>query len=64
MKIGFIGMGNMAKAMVGGMLKKGIAKPQEIVGSAKSEKSRQSAEEAFGITMYAENVKVAEEADV
>ncbi len=26
MKIGFIGLGNMATAMIGGMLQKGIAK--------------------------------------
>lgn len=27
MTIGFIGLGNMASAMIGGMLQKGIAKP-------------------------------------
>lgn len=32
MKIGFIGLGNMATAMIGGMLQKGIAKPEDIIG--------------------------------
>jgi len=34
MKIGFIGLGNMATAMIGGMLQKGIAAPEDIIGSA------------------------------
>ena len=37
MKIGFIGLGNMATAMIGGMLQKGIAKPEDIIGSSKTE---------------------------
>ena len=64
MKIGFIGMGNMAGAMTGGMLKKGIAKPEDITGSARTEKSRRAAEEKFGITMYADNRRVAGEAEI
>ena len=32
MKIGFIGLGNMATAMIGGMLQKGIAAPEVIIG--------------------------------
>lgn len=64
MKIGFIGMGNMAKAMVGGMLKKGVAGPEEIFGSAKSEKSREASAREFGITMYADNTEVAARAEI
>ena len=37
MKIGFIGLGNMATAMIGGMLQKGIAKPEDIIGSSKTQ---------------------------
>ena len=33
MKIGFIGCGNMASAMIGGILKKGIVKKEEIIVS-------------------------------
>lgn len=64
MKIGFIGMGNMGKAMVGGMLKKGIAKPEEIFASEKSEKSREASAKEFGIAMYADNAEVAAQAEV
>ncbi len=32
MKIGFIGLGNMAAAMIGGMLGKGLAGPEDIIG--------------------------------
>jgi len=36
MKIGFIGLGNMAKAMIGGMLREGIVEAGDIIGSAKT----------------------------
>ena len=32
MKIGFIGLGNMAKAMIGGILRKNIISPEDILG--------------------------------
>ena len=35
MKIGFIGLGNMAKAMIGGLLERGIASKEEILGADK-----------------------------
>ena len=31
--IGFIGLGNMASAMIGGMLQKNVVTPGEIIGS-------------------------------
>ena len=34
MVIGFIGLGNMAKAMIGGILAKGLMGPNEIIGTA------------------------------
>ena len=36
MKIGFIGLGNMATAMIGGMLEKGMVEPQNVIGSSKT----------------------------
>ena len=43
--IGFIGLGNMAGAMIGGMLGKGIVKAEDIIGSAKTENTiKESAE--------------------
>ena len=32
MKLGFIGTGNMAGAIMGGIIAKGIIKPEEIIG--------------------------------
>lgn len=64
MKIGFIGLGNMAKAMIGGMLAKGIAKPEELTGSAKTERTRKAVEEEYGIETLADNGAVAEASDI
>ncbi|RAZ94595.1 pyrroline-5-carboxylate reductase, partial [Klebsiella oxytoca] len=35
MRLGFIGAGNMAQAMIGGVLKSGLLKKEEIIASAK-----------------------------
>lgn len=64
MRIGFIGLGNMATAMIGGIVKKGIVKPEEILGSSRTKESLQKAVDAFGIRGMETNEKVAEEADV
>lgn len=64
MKIGFIGLGNMATAMIGGMLAKGLVEPADIIGSAKTEATVQKAREKFGITAVTDNVRTAREADV
>ena len=39
MKIGFIGLGNMAAAMIGGMLGTGAFHAEEIVGSDRTKKT-------------------------
>ncbi len=64
MKIGFIGCGNMASAMVGGIIKNKIASPQEIMASAKTEKTRQNAQNQFGILVTGDNKEVAQFANV
>lgn len=64
MMIGFIGLGNMAKAMIGGMLSKGIATKEEIIGSAKTKATQEAVKEAYQITTYADNCTVAAQADV
>lgn len=64
MKIGFIGLGNMATAMIGGMIKKELAKPQDILGSDGSAEAVKKAVNTFGITGMDSNTKVAEESDV
>ena len=62
MKLGFIGLGNMASAMIGGMLKKGLVNSQDIIGSDVSEAGRTKATEQFGMEVCADNKKVAAEA--
>ena len=39
MRIGFIGLGNMASAMIGGMLDTGLFKLGEIIGSARTQET-------------------------
>lgn len=64
MKIGFIGLGNMATAMIGGMIKQEIVGAKDILGSAKTEQSVKKAEDAFGITGCKDNAEVAGQADI
>lgn len=64
MKIGFVGLGNMATAMIGGILKNGIVKPEEILGSSRTGESLQKAVDAFGINGMDSNAAVAKEADI
>ncbi|MDE5938263.1 MAG: pyrroline-5-carboxylate reductase [Lachnospiraceae bacterium] len=62
MKIGFIGLGNMARAIIGGMLEQGIVSVEEICGSAKTQATRDAVREQLGIDVKASNAAVAEEA--
>lgn len=64
MKIGFIGLGNMATAMIGGMLEKGLVTSGDIIGSAKTTATIEKIMTRFNITTVPENKKVAEQADV
>lgn len=63
MKIGFIGLGNMATAMIGGMLRKGLVQPENIVGSAKTEKTAEAVAKQFGIQTCTDNREVAKQSD-
>ncbi len=62
--IGFIGLGNMAKAMIGGMLEKGIVRPEELIGADKSEFAVKEAAERFHIQTTKDNKEVAQEAEI
>ncbi len=64
MKIGFIGLGNMASAMIGGILQKGMAEPGDIIGAEKLEAAREVAKAKFGIQIAQSNSEAAENADV
>lgn len=64
MKIGFIGLGNMASAMIGGMLKKELVRPGEIIGSARTAETKERIGQKFKITLAADNKEAAEKADI
>ncbi|MBQ2803197.1 MAG: pyrroline-5-carboxylate reductase [Lachnospiraceae bacterium] len=62
--IGFIGLGNMASAIIGGMLQKQVVTAQNIIGSDKTAESRERAREKFNILTVLENADVARRADI
>ena len=64
MKIGFIGTGNMAGAIMGGLIQKGIFRPEEIIGSDIMEQGRQRIEDMYGIHVMADNREVVRQAEV
>ena len=64
MKIGFIGLGNMASAIIDGILKSGSTDATSVFGSDQSEIAAIRAKERFGIQICRSNVEVADEVDV
>ena len=64
MKLGFIGTGNMAGAIIGGIIRAGLVSPEEIIGSDISEAGRRKVRETYGIHVTAENQEVAEQAEL
>ena len=64
MKLGFIGLGNMANAMIGGILEKGLYTKSEIIGSAKTVETAERVAEKYGIETGTDNRRTAQEADV
>lgn len=64
MKIGFIGLGNMATAIIGGILKKGLVEAQDICGADKASVMCEKAKESFAMEICADNPAVAAKADV
>lgn len=64
MKLGFIGLGNMATAMIGGILQKEIVTAHDIIGSAKTEATMEKVQKEYGIHVTADNAEVAKEAEI
>lgn len=64
MKLGFIGTGNMASAIMGGIIKNQIIPANEIIGADVSAPGRERVKEQFGIHVTDSNKEVVEKADV
>lgn len=64
LKLGFIGCGNMGKAMLSGVLESGKCVKADVLVSAKTEATREKIKSQFDIKVTADNKEVAEFADV
>ena len=64
MKLGFIGTGNMASAIMGGIIKNQIIPANEIIGADVMEAGRERVKEQFGIQVTADNHEVVRNSDV
>lgn len=61
MKLGFIGCGNMAGAMIGGILRNRILPPEEMIASTLRQSSAEKVKEQYGISVTLDNRQVARE---
>ena len=62
--IGFIGGGNMGRAMIGGILRKKLASPNDIIVSDIHPENLAEMREQYGISLTSDNREVAAKADV
>ena len=62
MKLGFIGTGNMASAIMGGIIKKQVVPADEIIGADLFEAGRERAKAEHGIHVTDSNKEVIEKA--
>lgn len=62
--IGFIGCGNMCKAIIGGIVKANIVSPNSIMASGLKEKNLNEAAEKYGIKITTDNKEVAKNSDI
>ena len=64
MRLGFVGCGNMAAAIIGGILEKGIVKKEDIKASTKTEASAAKVRENLDIACGTDNRETIRDADV
>lgn len=62
--IGFIGCGNMCKAIIGGIVKANIVLPSNIIASGLNEKNLNETAEKYGIRTTTDNNEVAKNSDI
>ena len=61
--IGFIGCGNMAKAIIGGLIKSNLILPEKILASAKTKDTLEKIEKEYNIETALDNKEVARVSD-
>ena len=64
MKLGFIGCGNMAKAMIKGIISSEILKPEDIIASAPREEKINKINKELNINTTTDNREVAKKSDI
>ncbi|MBS4842761.1 MAG: pyrroline-5-carboxylate reductase [Clostridium butyricum] len=62
-KVGFIGCGNMGSSMVGGLIKSGFLKSEEIIVSTKTEASSKKLRDEFKVETTLDSKTVAKESE-
>lgn len=63
MKLGFIGCGNMAGAIIRGIIASGAVGPEEIIGADLSQAAREKVQAESGIRVTADNTEVVRSAE-
>ena len=63
-KIGFIGSGNMGRAMIGGIISSGLVPASHLIASAKTQATLDTLSEQYGIRTTLDNETVAVESDI
>ena len=63
-KLGFVGCGNMGKAMLSGVLESGKCEKYDIIASAKTDSSRDKIKAEYGVRVASDNKEVARFADI
>jgi pyrroline-5-carboxylate reductase len=64
MKVGFIGCGKMAQAMITGMIGSDLIQPEAIMASALTDETLRSVKEKYKILVSKDNIEVAQHADI
>lgn len=64
MRLGFIGCGNMGRAMLGGILKNQILPKEDLIASVLSKASAKRIQDEFGIKVTMDNRETAKDADI
>lgn len=62
--IGFVGCGNMGKAIIGGIINSKIASPKNIIVGDINEKALKATKEELGVNITTDNLDVAKTADI